>query len=1261
MRTMNRIAIATLMLAWMAAQAMAGNVFVLPANVFDTNLAVFTESPFQSATNLTMPAGIKSVIAKPDGSQFFVFTSDDQETIVVVKGDLTGVVERISLGAAVRTAALSPDGRRLYVLANTLRVFDATAEDNPEITHATASAAGTNPTDVAFTLDSAWAYVLNSGAGQVVKFDVVNNVAADSFEITGTSTGLSVAPNGLIWVSAANAIYVIDPAAGAVTRQIDVNGLPGKGAFTPNARYAFFPNSAAFIATGLGFLVDTQTYTRTVLDRTGSVPELVLDHVAAVDELTFYAVSTTTRQLVKIPVDPFRAVTNGFLLATTSDVRAMTVSKQIPQASYIFVATGNGIIRGRFATSEIVERTLTTSPGRLQVAGAASTAAPTGGFYKFNDDQRVAGGATTKPLILRVYDANGLPVFGKMVSFSTAAEGVTFAPESAVTSADGFALTTVTVPETAGVITVRAAVQDLETPIIFSVTVEGETPGSAGTGLVMYSGNGQVVPRGFSTEKPMRVRLTDSTGKPMVGATVTWELATGAGLVSPKTSLTDDNGIAESKYIGATLVPASTSWVEATVTASVVNYSPITFTMITVPSLLSGTPAKPRYTLVTPSAYALITGQAGQTLPGAVVVTVKALSGTKSGQGIPNVGVEIESDLDPAENPSAACVAPGGAALTDATGTATCNLRFGGVVGGPVAVTILAGGGGDSGAGSQYTALIKVDPGPPGQIKILGGNNQAGSPGALLPTPLTAEISDEFGHLLPNVPVTWESLTPTTVSIVTSGNVTNEQGRVSATVRLGSVGGPAQVRLTAGSVQVVFDLTVVIPVASLVKVSGDGQSAILNQPFAAPLVVEARNAAGAPVAGVTVNFAVVSGSATIGTPAVTTGTDGRASTTVTAGGATGPVVIRASAGEHTATFNLTVGIPVASLTKISGDNQTAVTGQSFSSPLVVEVRDGAGAPVSGAVIAFTVTSGSATLGSASATSGADGRASTTVTAGATTGTGVVRATSFSYNVNFTLTVVPVGPNVTRQNIRSAISGDMGVTPGGMTAIYGDGIAPSISGTVVANGGTLLGPLPTTLAGVTVTFGSTPAPIYYVSNSSGQQWVVVQAPFTLTAGSTTSVTVTANGGSTTVTGVEVKPYQPAIFETLGPAGQRWAVLPKAAGNYVTPDNPVRRGVDTTLRMYVAGIGQATPALSTNSVGVPDQTVLAQLSIYALTTDGSAVTVVSAKPMEGVVGVYVLTLQLPAAMETGNDKVLILGVAGTGGPFTYSVASTIPKIE
>ena len=740
-----------------------------------------------------------------------------------------------------------------------------------------------------------------------------------------------------------------------------------------------------------------------------------------------------------------------------------------------------------------------------------------------------------------------------------------------------------------------------------------------------------------------------------------WAVNSGEGFVFPDETETDGDGIAESRFGGTPIVSPATSYVQSNVSATVTGFDPVNFTMTTVPLVLgTGAPARPVYTRIAPASGTTLVGRAGQTLAGGIQVRVKALTGTMSGSGIPNVGVAVSTGLDPATNPSAYCDGPGGTALSDATGLVTCDLRFGPVLGGPIPVTIIVGGGGDGAAGTEYRSFLTVSAGPPTLFEKLIGDGQTGLPGATLNS-LVAEISDGVGHVLPGTVVTWESLTPNTVTVVSSVNVADAQGRVSAIVRLGNVAGSGQIRVRAGSAEATFNVTASIPIAALAKISGDGQSATLSQAFASPLVVEVRDAQGQPIAGVPVTFTLVSGPATVGTGSATTGADGRASTAVTAGATAGAVVIQAAVGQFTATFNLSVSIPVSSLTKVSGDGQVAVTNQDFASPLIVELRDGQGSTVSGAAVTFSVISGPATVVTGTVVSGANGRASTTIRAGATSGAVVIRAASFTFTETFNLFVVPPGPVLSRSNIRSAISGDLGVTPGGITAIYGQGIAPDLNGSVVANGGMVLGPLPTSLAGVEVLFGSTSAPIYHVTNSNGQEWVVAQAPFSLTAGQAVSVTVRVAGGSTTIEGVEVKPYQPAIFETLGPAAQRWAVLTKEDGSYVTQDNPVRRGVDRRLRMYCSGLGQTNPALLTNGVGVPGQTLLAQLALYVITTDGSAARVISAEPMAGVVGVYVVTIELPEALQTGTERMLTLGVAGPGGPFTYIVTSAIPRVE
>jgi uncharacterized protein (TIGR03437 family) len=289
-----------------------------------------------------------------------------------------------------------------------------------------------------------------------------------------------------------------------------------------------------------------------------------------------------------------------------------------------------------------------------------------------------------------------------------------------------------------------------------------------------------------------------------------------------------------------------------------------------------------------------------------------------------------------------------------------------------------------------------------------------------------------------------------------------------------------------------------------------------------------------------------------------------------------------------------------------------------------------------------------------------------VTAGATAGSVVITATSLGRSATFSLTVVLPGPVISSVNIRSAISGDQGVSPGGISAIYGQGIAPDIRGSVVANSGYVLGALPTKLADVEVLFGSTSAPIYHVNNINGQEWVVVQAPFNLIPGTTTSVTVKVGGGSATVSGVSVKDYQPGIFETLGPAGQRWAVLTREDGSYVTADNPIVRGVTKRLRMYCAGLGQTIPALDTNFAGIPGQALVAKLIIGVSTTDGGiggGVNVVSAETMVGVVGVYVVTFDVPATINPGQDQALVVAIANADGSPNINriYYSAIPKVQ
>lgn len=75
----------------------------------------------------------------------------------------------------------------------------------------------------------------------------------------------------------------------------------------------------------------------------------------------------------------------------------------------------------------------------------------------------------------------------------------------------------------------------------------------------------------------------------------------------------------------------------------------------------------------------------------------------------------------------------------------------------------------------------------------------------------------------------------------------------------------------------------------------------------------------------------------------------------------------------------------SSLTVVSGSGQSGVVGTLLSAALVVEVRDDSGQPMAGFTVSWGVTAGGGSVGSASSTTGPDGRASTTWTLGGTLG------------------------------------------------------------------------------------------------------------------------------------------------------------------------------------------------------------------------------------------------------------------------------------
>jgi Domain of unknown function (DUF4082)/Bacterial Ig-like domain (group 1) len=118
-----------------------------------------------------------------------------------------------------------------------------------------------------------------------------------------------------------------------------------------------------------------------------------------------------------------------------------------------------------------------------------------------------------------------------------------------------------------------------------------------------------------------------------------------------------------------------------------------------------------------------------------------------------------------------------------------------------------------------------------------------------------------------------------------------------------------------------------------------------------------------------------------------------------------------------------VAVGTATITKVSGDNQTHTGGTALPNPLVVLVKDASGNPQSGVTVNFAVTAGGGSVSPTSAVTDANGQASTVLTLGATPPgatspvTNTVSATASGIgSVTFSATANPPGGTTNNQTI-----------------------------------------------------------------------------------------------------------------------------------------------------------------------------------------------------------------------------------------------------
>lgn len=933
------------LLACLAAPAEGQRLIVLPgASSAESPTAAataYSANPLATAGTISAVPGAFLAFSNPAGSLFFIVTTSG---VIVV--DSSGAPVQTLAVANVNGAALSPDGTTLVVISGNnssglASIFDVSAATASLVASLTVA---NNPLDVAISLDSRTAYVVSLTGLTPISL-TENTVGAPAALVglnpTGTAKpGVEVGPNGLVYVNANGAVYELHPVTLAILNTISLAGFPGKPSFSPGALSAAIPNQVG----GAPYLSLLNLSNHAIVgDLSNSgLGGLVLDRAFYGSEYV-YAESSTAHYVYQLlpssPVTSFKALLGG--------VYSAAVSNEPAGAKSLFAVGLNLVTRLDIspAATANVTATLTTTAGPSFYLAPENTDIPNS-FLQYNAVQTVAPGALSAPLVVQVLDSAGLPVAGVPVRWPSGSN-VALQNPMTNTNAQGIAVATAVAPKTIGSYSVSVTFPgySLGSPD-FTLNVATATSGGGGgggstPGLSIVSGDGQVVASGQTVPEPLVVAVADVSGKAIPGGKVTFTadntggilLFTGTCVYNTSTSVTctaDSDGRASVSFLAPEVPFSYESVVLSKITVAATTGGSATFFVTTVPQSGSTAALLPIITTLAPaSGVSTFSGQAGQTLTGAIKVQVMGLV---SDVAMPNIGLEVRPTISYQPDASTNVSCAGGAALTNASGTASCDLVLGSQTG---TFEMYAVVGGYFVVSPEFTVTITAPVLVPTTIAITGGNNQSGPAGQALPTPLTATVEDQFGNPIANSAVTW-SVVEGAATLTSASTKSDSTGKVSTGVTLGAVGA-IQIKVAVGSASAIFHLTSTVSVSAVTKVSGDNQSAAESAAFANPLVVSVTPTQGS-AANFTVAFAVTSGSATLSAPTASTNSSGQASVTVTAGSTAGAVTITASAGGQSVTFTLTVLKPGPQLTLssfLNGASFLAGPYEGSSSPALV--------------------------------------------------------------------------------------------------------------------------------------------------------------------------------------------------------------------------------------------------------------------------------------------------------------------------------------
>ncbi len=244
-------------------------------------------------------------------------------------------------------------------------------------------------------------------------------------------------------------------------------------------------------------------------------------------------------------------------------------------------------------------------------------------------------------------------------------------------------------------------------------------------------------------------------------------------------------------------------------------------------------------------------------------------------------------------------------------------------------------------------------------------------------------------------------------------------------------------------------------------------------------------------------------------------------------------------------------------------------------------------------------------------------------------------------------IASVANSATNIGFSSVASGSSGtgvppIAPGEIVTLFGAGLGPANLTVNTPHNGVY----GSTLAGVSVTFNGTSAPIIYVSATQ----TAVQAPYELDGASTAFVSLTYNGQSALGITVPVAATSPGIF-TFNATGSGQAAVVNADGTINSAAHPAPIGGYVSL--YLTGEGTISPQVVDGSISPANASVPNAGVAVTIGGQPASTTYIGEAPDE-VVGLLQINAQIPSNITPGTAVPVVVSIGGVNTQRNVTIA-------